>query len=83
MGLPPTDSPTNGEEGGNGSPAKGMAGTVVWEARVWTGPSHLARSRDKSPKTEVFPLWSPYTLTPTPGLQAVPSYPGIWLGEGS
>lgn len=60
---------------------KSMAGTVVWGARVWTGPCHLAKSRDRSPKNEVFSLWSPYTLTPTPWLQAVPSYPGIWLRE--
>lgn len=46
---------------------KGMAGTVVWGVRVWTGPSHLARSKDKSPKTEVFLLWSPYILTPPQG----------------
>lgn len=60
---------------------KGMAGTVVWGARVWTGSSHLANSRDRSPKNEVFSFWSPYTLTPTPELQAVPSYAGIWMGE--
>lgn len=59
-----------------------MAGTVVQGARVWTGPSRLASSRDKSPKAAVFPLWSPYTLTPTPCLQAVPSYPGIWPEGG-
>lgn len=51
---------------------KGMAGTVVWGVRVLDSPSHLTRSKDKSPKTEVFPLWSPYTPIPTPGLQAVP-----------
>lgn len=66
-----------------GAQEKGMAGTVVWGVRVWTGPSRLARSKDKLPKTEVFPLWSPYILTPTQGLQAVLSYPGIWLGKGS
>lgn len=45
---------------------KGMAGTVVWGAKVWTGPSHPAKSRDRSPKNEVFSLWFLYTLTPNP-----------------
>lgn len=62
--------------------AKSMAGTVVQGARVWTGPSRLARSRNTSPKTAAFPLWSPYTLTLILCLQAVPSYPGIWLEGG-
>lgn len=56
-----------------------LAGTVVPGARVWTGPSHLARSR---PKAEVSLLWLT-ELTPAPMVLCSPflSRDRIWLGE--
>lgn len=50
---------------------KGMTGTVLQGAREWTGPSYLARSREKSPKAEFFPFWLTYTLTPSPWHQGI------------
>lgn len=56
-----------------------LAGTVVPGTRVWTGPSHLARSR---PKAEASLLWLT-ELTPTPMALYSPflSRDRIWLGE--
>lgn len=60
---------------------KGMAGTVVWGAKVWTGPSHPAKSRDRSPKNEVFSLWFLYTQ-PHGSKQSLPIQ-GYGWGKGS
>lgn len=62
-----------------------MAGTVVRGARVQTGPSTGKKQTQVTHfrhKGSGLPLWSPYSLIPTPGPHAEPSCPGLWLREG-
>lgn len=61
---------------------KGMAGTVVRGAKSGQALPTWQKAETGHPRMRSSHSGFLIPSPPTPWLQAVPSYPGIWLGEG-